>query len=283
MPTYKRSFEYIKRAVFSVLNQSYSNLELIVIDDNPKEDIKRFNVENSIKSFEDKRIHYIQHGDNKGACAARNTGIKKARGEFITFLDDDDEWIADKTIKQLEKIINTSAGLVYSPYYVQENGRKTIRNKITTNQIYKNLLYQNFIGSTSSVMISKKCLFDVGFFIESLPASQDYDLYLRISKKHSIEVVDEPLMIYHIHEGERISGDPFKKLKAREYILDNYKDDINHFPKIKQEKHLMLAYSYSLFNMKKLKWKHWFSSFLSYPIPNKRFIKVTVKMLINRL
>lgn len=281
MPTYKRTFSFISKSIESVLKQSYSNLELILIDDNPKESIKEYNIEENIKKLNDNRIRYIQHGDNKGACAARNTGIMNSKGEYIAFLDDDDEWLLSKTYKQLEKLKNSSSGLVYSPYYVCHNGEKTIRKTIKSGWVYKDLLYTNFIGSTSCVMMKKKCILDVGLFEEELPASQDYELYLRISEKFLIDVVEEPLLNYYDHEGERISGDPYKKMKAREYIYENYKDSIKKHPKINREKHLLLAHSYMLNNKKKLKWKHWFASLITYPVPSLLFLNYTYRIWFN--
>src|SRR5699024_1706418 len=263
MPTYKRHFKQIKKSISSVLNQTYTNIELIIIDDNSKDNISIYNIENELNQIKDSRIYYIQHGINKGACAARNTGIKNAKGEYIAFLDDDDEWLPRKTYEQLIKFKNTSAGLVFCPYYKIRNTQKKVRNKVKTGKVYNQLLYGNFIGSTSCIMITRECLEYIGYFTESLPASQDYDLYIRVAKDYHIEVVNEPLMNYYDHDGERISGDPYKKLLAREYIYNKYKEDIERLPKIKQIHNLRLAYSYSLFKNQSLKKKHWIKAVLA--------------------
>src|SRR5699024_12499967 len=86
----------------------------------------------------------------------------------------------------------------------------TRRSSDLSGYLFRDLLYSNFIGSTSCVMLDKKKLLEVGLFNETLPASQDYELYLRISKKNIINFVDEPLVIYHEHNGERISSNPYK-------------------------------------------------------------------------
>src|SRR5699024_8437724 len=160
MPTYKRHFKQIKKSVYSVLNQKYTNIELIIIDDNSKDNISIYNIENELNQIKDSRIHYIQHGINKGACAARNTGIKNAKGEYIAFLDDDDEWLSNKLELQLQKFTNKEVGLVYCDSYTIKTKNDSIINKSIrsfriSGMVYKQLLEKNFVGSTSFVLIRK--------------------------------------------------------------------------------------------------------------------------------
>lgn len=278
MPTYNRSFSFIWRSINSVLSQSYTNLELIIVDDNQKGNVNKKDIETNIKGLDDERIKYIPHRDNKGACAARNTGVKNSVGNYIAFLDDDDEWLPSKVEKQLEKFKNPLVGLVYCPYFINRNNEKILRKSIKRGSLFEDLLYGNFIGSTSCVMVRKDSILEVGLFDENLPASQDYELYLRISDLYLIDVVDEPLVIYYNHQGERISGDPLKKLEARKYIYHKYKKHIEKFPKVNSEKHLLLAHSYSQIKNNRLKWKHWFRALFIHPIPTKRFLKLTYRI-----
>lgn len=282
MPTYKRSFSFIKNSIESVLNQTYINLELIIVDDNPIGNLQKKDIELEIKNIKDSRIKFIQHKDNKGACIARNTGINVAKGKYIAFLDDDDEWLPLKLEKQLQKFTNSQIGLVYSPYYVVSQGEKRLKQSLKRGKVFKDLLKLNFIGSTSCVIIRKDVFLNTDLFDENLPASQDYDLYLRISSKYLIEVVEEPLIIYNIHEGERISGDPYKKLKARKYIYDKFKYEIKKHPRINSLKKLYLAQSYAKLNNKRKKWRYLFTSFFICPIPTKKSIKLTIKILQNK-
>lgn len=99
IPTYKRP-KYLKRALDSVLRQTYKNIEIIVVDDNNSDDEYRIETEKFMKKFNDSRIKYIKHERNKNGSAARNTGIKNSSGKYITFLDDDDEF-ADQRIEKL--------------------------------------------------------------------------------------------------------------------------------------------------------------------------------------
>src|SRR5699024_5200652 len=113
IPTFERSPNLIDRSIKSAQNQTYSNLEIIVIDDSPSTYKKRNEVEKYINSLEDDRLIYIQHNENMGANVARNNGIRHSKGEFCAFLDDDDEWELNKIELQLNKIIESNSGLVY--------------------------------------------------------------------------------------------------------------------------------------------------------------------------
>jgi len=282
IPTYKREKEIVSRAVKSVLNQTYSKLELIVVDDSPNDYRGRKDVEELLEGLNDKRIRYIKHPENKGANISRNTGISNANGDYIAFLDDDDEWLPQKIQKQLEKFVDSRIGLVYCPYYVLNKGEKHLRRKIKSGNVFIDLLNENFIGSTSCIMVKKKYILEIGLFDENLPASQDYDLYLRLSKKYLIDAVDEPLLLYYEHDGERISGDPYKKLKARKYIYKKYKEEIKRYPRIESNKNLLLAQSYSEIKKNKLKWIHLFNAIYIYPLPTKRLLKTTLKIMLNK-
>src|SRR5699024_2659120 len=282
LTTHKRRFQVLSRAIKSELIQEYINLELIIVDDSPNDYQYKQEVATNIKAIDDKRIKYIQHRINQGACAARNTGIRCASGEYIAFLDDDDEWLPTKLQKQMGKLDNPKVRLVYCSYYIYNNGKRKLKRIIKTVNVFNNLLFTNFIGSLSCVIVNRQKLFKVGLFDEKLPASQDYDLYLRLSKHYLIESVDEPLIAYYEHDGERISGNPHKKLEAREYLYDKFKEDIQKVPKIDSEKYLLIAHSYSQINRKKLKWKYWFKAVAKHPVPSAHFLKYTIKLLINR-
>ena len=116
--TYKRPLQIVSRAISSVLNQTYTQLELIVVDDSPSSFEGRDAIEQYIKNLPDKRIRIIQHDNNRGACAARNTGIQDSKGNYIAFLDDDDFWHPDKIEKQMRKMASGNYGLVYCRQHV---------------------------------------------------------------------------------------------------------------------------------------------------------------------
>ena len=120
IPTYNRA-KTIERSINSVLSQSYSNLELIVVDDGSSD-----NTKSVVENIDDSRVRYIWQ-NNSGACAARNNGINNARGEYIAFNDSDDTWKPNKLEKQLEVVTKTGADVVFCKLSIPvKNGYKKL-------------------------------------------------------------------------------------------------------------------------------------------------------------
>ncbi len=115
LPTFNRG-NLIEKSIKSVLNQTFNNIEILIIDDGSND-----NTKDIIKNIDDKRIKYIKLGKNKGACNARNVGIKKARGEYITFQDSDDILYPFKLEKQLKNLINNNSSLDFCKIRIFEN------------------------------------------------------------------------------------------------------------------------------------------------------------------
>lgn len=245
--TYKRRKDVLIRAVSSVLNQTYSNLELFIIDDSPSDYKYRDEIRESVNSIDDNRVNYIQHEFNKGACAARNTGIKMSKGKYIAFLDDDDTWDLTKIEKQVCKMDESSCDLVYCG--ILENDEKKGSKKIKELKKYKGkvfdkLLWDNYIGPTSVALIKRECFDKVGLFNEELKASQDYEMWLRITREFSVDYVDEPLLNYYIYEGERISTCSLNKIQGAEMVNKIYYNDIVKDNKLHSTKLALLVPRY---------------------------------------
>ena len=200
IPTYNRA-QLLVKALQSVFNQTYQRFEILVVDDNSSD-----NTSEIINNFNDNRIKYFRLSENQGAPAARNIGLKNATGELIAFLDSDDQWLETKLEKQIEMFNkDTNIGLVYT-------GIKTINNnftKITLPQkkgdLSKSILIKNYVGTTSSVMIKKDLIDEVGGFDLTFTSCQDWDLFIRLSQKCKFDFVKEPLVLYFEHSGARIS------------------------------------------------------------------------------
>lgn len=225
IPTYKRKSDLITRSINSVLNQSYQNLELIIVDDSPDDYQYREEVENFVNSLSDSRIKYIKHPKNLGANIARNTGIKLSNGEYCAFLDDDDEWHKDKLMLQYKELVTSNSDLVYCKAIVINEYRKTFAPLpfvLKKGNIFNDLLYRNIVGSNSFILINKKTLEDIGLYDENMQSLQDWDLFIRISKKYRISFVDKFLVFYHIHEGERITTNPKKQLQGWNILFEKY-------------------------------------------------------------
>jgi glycosyltransferase involved in cell wall biosynthesis len=221
MPTYNHA-EFIGDAVKSVLDQTYANFELIIID-NYSED----NTEGIIASFNDTRIKYEKFRNNGIIAASRNVGISESRGKYIAFLDSDDIWLPNKLEKQvgfLEE--NADVFLVYTRALVMKNN--LIRNKIMplkrrlkAGNVFKSLfLSSNFIMGVT-VMFRNKVKEKFYYFDEDirLMGVEDFDLWLRISRKETIAFLGEPLAIYRTHEGNHSKG--IKPYIIRNIVLIN--------------------------------------------------------------
>lgn len=230
IPTHNRA-DLLRRAIKSVLAQTFKDFEIIVVDDASKD-----NTEEVVKGFQDARIRYIRHAVNKGGSAARNTGIKAAIGEFIGLLDDDDEWLPEKLAKQLTKFqtsLNPSIGIVYSGfYYVLSRNGEILKEIIPLlrGKVNVNLLEACILGSATP-LVKKVCFLQAGLFDEKLPSCQDWDMWLRISKKYEFDFISEALAKAYVH-GVQISSDLKKKIVAREIILGKYQDEFVSHPHI---------------------------------------------------
>ena len=151
-----------------------------------------------------------------GACVARNTGLQEARGEYIAYLDDDDEWLPEKLEKQLKIMGKTGVALVYCGCLkINDETRVYLKDSVSPQYyrgyIFDELIKKNFIESTSFPLLRTECLRKIGGFDPLMQSAQDYDVWLRIAKEYEVDYVKEPLVLYHIHPDERISTNPQKK------------------------------------------------------------------------
>lgn len=267
--TYKRHPSMVKKAVDSILSQTYTNIELFVVDDSPKDFIDRENVKNMIKSINDDRVNYIAHEINQGACVARNTGIKASRGEYIAFLDDDDEWYATKLEKQIGKIEETNCDFVYCRKIIHDkikNKDKRETNAIYRGDIFEKLLWDNFIGPTSVALIKRSCFDKVGMFDTDLLSSQDYEMWLRIAKEFKIDYVDEELLHYYIHEGDRISSNSYKKIQGIKKLNSIYSEYLENNKDLKAHRTSILTLQYAMDKDIKNAMKVYFEAFKISPL-----------------
>lgn len=235
--SFKRDIKIVERAVRSILNQTFSDIEVLVVDDNAPDSEYSKELKKLCKN---NNITYLTQNANKGACSARNYGIKYASGDYIGFLDDDDEWMPEKISKQLagfEK--NPNAGLVYCRgNIINEETNKIIgiynENNIKTNLSFQDMLTKDYIGSTSQPLVKKECFEKVGGFWEEQPARQDYEMWLRISQEYPIAGIEDILFIHNMHEGEQISRNFDKSYRGYKNILHRYKDSYKKYARAKK-------------------------------------------------
>ena len=229
IPTYNRS-QILKRAVISVLNQSYQDFEVVVVDDASTDETTEV-----VRKFEDKRIKYIRHKQNRGAPAARNTGLQVSNSEYIAFLDDDDEWLPEKLEIQITafKAAQPNVGVIYTAFWRVQNGKKKLfpPSKIKHKQgdVYKQLLNGNFIG-LPTVIAKKQCFEKVGLFDECFPRLQDWDFLIRCAQQYQFMYIDKPLLTSY-HTNKSISSDHTAFLAALELITGKYSDEFGKYKK----------------------------------------------------
>ena len=220
IPTYNRAL-LLPRAIKSVLKQTFTKFELIIVDDASTDQTRQV-----VQRFNDQRIKYIRHNHTKGGSAARNTGIDSSRSEYIAFLDSDDEWLPNKLRKQLDLFRKSSeqTGLMYTWLaHIYEDGRIKYSKQAYRENAYKELLVKNFIGSSSSGVIKRNVLSLINGFDENLPARQDMDFWVRIAEHFEINFVPEVLVnIYHGQSGERITCNKDRLLAARDLFYQKH-------------------------------------------------------------
>lgn len=214
IPTHNRSSRLV-RAVDSVLRQTYSRLEIIVVDDCSSD-----NTAEAIARLDDSRIRYVRHDHNLGGAAARNTGIRLAQGEFIAFLDDDDEWEPTKTEEQLTLLRHYPA-VVCTTDGIGKDLERFARKKVVE---LKDLKRGPF-GGTGVLMAHASVIKEL-FFDETLSRGQDWDLFIRIALKYQIGYLNKPLLRYNNGDHRRITNRvrevPPKNLEQEFKVIHKY-------------------------------------------------------------
>jgi len=230
LPTYNRP-ERLARALGSALGQTYRNLEVIVVDDASQTDNRPV-----VQLFDDPRTRYIQLDQNQGASGARNVGIKEARGRYIAFLDDDDEWMPEKLESQVADLIRKGPRFKFSyclrEFYNDDIGVAVGHSKTgwDGNHLQAIITY-SIMPSTSCVVVEKECLDKVGGFRKDLPRLQDEELWLRLSEHYDFAFVDRLLVRMHLHGGGRITDNVPALLKSFSIMYDANKRLFRKNPK----------------------------------------------------
>ena len=236
--TCNRPVQLVKRAVESVLAQTYRDWELIVVDDSPQTYVQRPFVKQYVKTLpQDYRITYVECPENRGANRARNMGLARAAGEYIAYLDDDDEWLPEKLEKQLQAFQTSDprTALVYCSNLVvdmQRGSHRVQARSYPAPLTFEDLLLENYIGGTSIPLLRTSCVRAVNGFDEQMPSLQDMDLWLRLVAKYPVVCVAQPLVKYYLYPGEQITNDPVKKLIGVRKLYEKNKIFIQAHPAI---------------------------------------------------
>lgn len=246
IPTYNRA-EILPKSVNSVLNQTFEDFELIVVDDASED-----HTGSVISGMNDNRIDYVRHHDNRHVSAARNTGIEHARGEFIAFLDDDDCWLPGK-LEQQVRLMNQDpeVGMVYCWMSYQRGGKELRKYKpALRGNIFAETLVGQPIGNASTLLVRASIIEDIGGFDVELSRGNDGDFIRRVAKQYNVDYVPEVLVIYSVgHGADRITtndGDGIRSaIRGERSKLYKFKTDLSCRPRAKAIIYAKIAYRHA--------------------------------------
>ena len=233
--TYNRA-DLLPRAVNSVLSQTYADFELIIVDDCSSD-----NIQSVVADFSDPRVRSIRHERNRGLSAARNTGLERARGEYIAFLDDDDEYLPCKLEDQVALLDASSpdVGLVYgwsnwiddSSGRVMESDRRAMQG-----YIFDEALGMNGPSSPPTWLIRSSAIRGVGGFDENVHFHEDRVLLCRIAQRHSVAALEKVVVYVHTNHGlqqitDRDKDSLLNKVVHTRAYMDLFADELDEHPK----------------------------------------------------
>jgi glycosyltransferase involved in cell wall biosynthesis len=203
IPTYNRC-AILERAIESVLGQTFTDYELIVVDDGSTDETA------DLLDRYRNRVKVIRQ-ENRGVSAARNTGIRASKGELVALLDSDDSWLPNKLERQVAFFDACPEALICQTEEIWvRNGRRV--NPKKRHLKYSGMIFEKTLPlclvSPSAVMMRRSLIKEVGMFDETLPACEDYDLWLRITWKHPVHLIDTALIVKHGGHADQLSSMP---------------------------------------------------------------------------
>jgi O-antigen/teichoic acid export membrane protein/glycosyltransferase involved in cell wall biosynthesis len=227
IPTYNYG-RFLGEAIQSVLDQTFPDWELIVVDDGSTDDTREV-----VESFADPRIHYV-YQENQGNPAARNTALRMVRGEYIACLDGDDIWLPEKLEKQVAQLdaLPPAVGLVYSDLYLFNDGDDTITGRFLRGRkpprgrVLAELLPEKSAFIVDTVALIRREVFDkVGLYDEKLQTYEDWEMWVRMANSYEVEALDEPLARFRRHASS-LSADVEKMYRhghaAKTKVMTSY-------------------------------------------------------------
>ncbi len=234
MPTYNRA-NCVGRSIESVLKQTFSDFELIIVDDCSDD-----NTEQVVKSFSDGRIRYLKNSVNQGGAAARNFGIDVAKGRFVAFQDSDDVWFSEKLEKCMEAFSEAGSdiGVVFSSYIKWQAGILYLVPKFVLPKIIKagdvGIISRNYVGTPTAVV--KTCLLhEVCGFDSSMPRYQDWEMFIRLSGLCDMRYIKKPLVHAYVSSDCISSSD-------QDHLVALLKIYGKNFAQIERDSHLSLVW-----------------------------------------
>lgn len=225
IPSYNRETG-LRRAIQSVLVQTFKDIEIIVVDDASIVDTEKV-----VGDFDDKRIRFIRHEKNKGLAGTKNTGIRMARGQYITFLDDDDEYLKKKIEQQFEILEESppTVGLVYCGIIYQTDEGRYLGVKRPGKKIWDTADHMERSGPTP--LVKKTCFEKVGLFDENFRSFEDWDMWFRMSHHYEFRWCTEPLYIVHTGSPGQLTNNIEMMMKYLEMLYEKHAQSLATLPK----------------------------------------------------
>jgi glycosyltransferase involved in cell wall biosynthesis len=194
IPTYN-SAATLRRAILSVIKQTHPDFELIIVDDCSTD-----NTEATVRQFNDKRITYVRHLENKGCAAGRNTGMSKAQGSLLAFLDSDDEFLPEKlerVSKMFQCLSKDTAMIITNLTTSNTQGQVYVSKQLNSEYVLSSTFPGSVFSVASSWMLRKDCMDQIGLFDEMVGTIEDADYFARVLDKFRIYYFNQALSVKH--------------------------------------------------------------------------------------
>jgi len=235
----------LRRAIASVLDQTFKDLEILVADDASGDGTREM-----IQSIADRRIRYLRHEDNRGVASARNTAITNATGEYVAFLDDDDEWLPEKLRFQIDHIdtLSRSVGVISCGNYEVDSSSNRVLAEIRPSlkgDIFEKLLTQGFFSRTSTVLVRASCFQRVGLFDTAFRYSEDFDMWVRLAREYTFDYVAKPLVRVYL-QPNGLTRNYEAIIAGAESELEKYHEFFEQNPRVHSRRLERLATYYCL-------------------------------------
>jgi len=277
IPTHNRA-HLVGRGVRSVLAQTFGDLEVMIVDDASTDGTREV-----IARIADPRVKYFRHDVNRGVSASRNTAISQASGEFVAFLDDDDEWLPDKLEIQLDRFeaANRNVGLICAGYHTVDSASNRITSEVIPTErgwVLERLLRQGTFNHTSTIVVRAECFARVGLFDVSYNYSEDFDLWLRIAKDYAVDCVPIPLVkLYFQPDG--LSRNYHAMIAAGQAHLAKYREFYERNPAALKERLQTLASCYLILGDAKRGRQTYWQAAAHRPLAVKSYFGVALAIL----
>ena len=228
IPTYKRA-EMLPRAISSVLEQTYKNIEVLVVSDNEPDDEFTKKARETVESFHDSRLRLITQERHINGAVARNVGINASKGDYISFLDDDDYIDANKIERQVEVLskLDDSWGGVCCRFKAYRHGKLIeLAPPFKSGYVYKDVLMRQIKTQTNSLLLRREALFDAGLFDKNLQRNQDVQLLVDFTYKYKLFFMDE-LLNNLDYDDNKNRPDPQKVINVKKAFFQSVQNVID--------------------------------------------------------